>query len=226
MRGPAESSTWSEVEVRQVGSGYNDYWHTPAPEERFVFTKTRYGGLEALADEDILATDTAKLVGGAGEAVRVRRRMRRPTWNRGGDAVDMPLADIVPSSKPDYDNAWSELHLDPFGTDPNAEVDWTKVRRYVRISKKEPATVVMRDGTAHLLDGYHRFVANKLAGEKTMRVEVVPDGEANGAAEDVIKLDRDAVYKGAERVVQAYARTLKRVPFDKGAEAVLDMVPD
>ena len=108
MRGPAESFTWSEVEVRQVGSGYNDYWRTPAPEERFVFTETRYGGLEALADEDILATDTAKLVA------------------------------------------------------------------------RDPV----------------------------------------GAAEDVIKLDRDAVYRGAERVVEAYARVLKRVPFDKGAEAV------
>ena len=56
--------------------------------------------------------------------------------------------------------------------------------------------------------------------EEGTSVEEIGEEVASGStAEDVIRLDRDAVYKGAERVVEAYARVLKRVPFDKGAEA-------
>ena len=215
MRGPAESFTWSEVEVRQVGSGYNDYWRTPAPEERFVFTKTRYGGLEALADEDILATDTAKLVGGAAE-----------------DALD---PHEVPVNRL-YSPRWK---LEETLT----EVRDGKLSR----SNEQPLRLTRLDsprGSFFILDGNHRAVEAVLAGKRTVTgiidpemprieriggahrdavaskvnvVEFVRESERGGAAEDVIKLDRDAVYNGAERVVQAYARGLKRVPFDKGA---------
>ena len=218
MRGPAESFTWSEVDVRQVGSGYNDYWRTPAPEERFVFTKTRYGGLEALADEDILATDTAKLVGGAAEDALGPRevpvnRLYSPRWK-----LEETLTEV-------RDGKLSRSNEQPL--------------RLTRLDSPR--------GSFFILDGNHRAVEAVLAGKRTVTgiidpempriertggahrdavaskvnvVEFVRESERGGAAEDVIKLDRDAVYNGAERVVQAYARALKRVPFDKGAEAV------
>lgn len=61
LRGPTEPFTWNEVEVRTVGSGYSDYWWTPEPEDRFVFTKSRYGGLEAIIPRERLERVSAQL---------------------------------------------------------------------------------------------------------------------------------------------------------------------
>lgn len=61
LRGPEQPFTWMEVDVRQVGSGYNDYYATPAPEQRVRFAQSRYGGLEALADREILENVAAEI---------------------------------------------------------------------------------------------------------------------------------------------------------------------
>lgn len=152
-----------------------------------VDRKTRYRGYHYAGPDvrdmsheeaDRLKRDLRKVKGhGAGEAKRHRRAVRRPVWNRGGDVIELPINQIQirDDRRADYDAAWWQLHLDPFAMDPNAEVDWDRVRKYVEISKREPVTVVLTDGRYGLLDGYHRFVANKLAGSTTMRVEVVPE---------------------------------------------------
>jgi len=60
--------------------------------------------------------------------------------------------------------------LDPFGKDPNAEVDWSRVRRYVAISERLPVEVLELGGELLLVDGYHRFVARQLGGKRTIGV--------------------------------------------------------
>lgn len=118
LRGTAPFE-WNEVEVRQVGSGYNDYWRTPAPEERFVFTKTRYGGLEALADLEILHDEAEKLgVPRAYEAAEDRRFLDYSYDYRDFDVFIVPVQDTDGSVT--WDAKVSSRKWAPSWTTPHA----------------------------------------------------------------------------------------------------------
>jgi len=65
-----------QVKVDIVGEGYSDYWATPYPGKEFeVNSSLKYGGLEDLADEEILDDLYNKLYGNGFLSESYKRRL-------------------------------------------------------------------------------------------------------------------------------------------------------
>ena len=130
LRGPAEPFTWMDVDVRQVGSGYSDYWQTPAPEDRVVFAQSRYGGLEALFPREQLEAVSQRLPSGeAPDATaplraeahkpRIRSPLRVGTLVYHGTSSDdrftMPMGPAWVSNAPEVAEWFANRWLDDDG---------------------------------------------------------------------------------------------------------------
>jgi hypothetical protein len=155
LRGTAAPFTWEEVSVRQIGSGYTDYWATPAPEDRVVFAASRFGGLESIFPFERLEAASRKLAGGtvAEAPVEDRKQGAYRGWEHRRERDEAVRVNLDPSLWPLWDRIGGQFR----GTPEEREAEFLE---YVHDHPGESVVSQQADADKKLDD----LIAQRLAG--------------------------------------------------------------